>query len=82
MPVAGDAPSFSALRLFDEAPTCLGAIWGNSWCSVCAQFFEKRLRSEAQISMRALLLALLSDRESVGWNAACKRENLNKATLC
>ena len=27
------------MRLFDEAPTCLGAVWGNSWCSMCAQFF-------------------------------------------
>ena len=81
MPVAGDAPSFTALRLFDEAPTCLESVLGSSWCSVCAQIFEKRLRSEAELSMQALVLARLSGRESVRLSAACKRESLNKATL-
>ena len=80
-PVAGDAPSFSALRLFEEAPTCLGAVWGRNLCSMCAQTFDERLHSEAQLSMRALVLVLLSGRDSVRLSAACKREGLNKATL-
>ena len=48
--------------------------------SVCI-VFEKRLRSEAHLSKRALVLARLSGRESVRLSAACKRESLNKATL-
>ena len=80
-PVARDAPAFSALRPLDEAPTCLRAVRPSACCSLCVQAFEKGLPSEAELSMRALVLALRSVRESLRSSAPWKPQSLKAAGL-
>ena len=69
------------IKLADEALTYLWAVLVSVCGLLCALILKKRLPSEAQLSMRALILALRSVKESVRSSAARKGEGLNKATL-
>ena len=81
-PVAGDAPSFSALRLYEGGPTCAGAFLGILAWHYLHRVLEKSSANDVQLSTRASASALRSvEAASVGLTPlASQQGSSNMAT--
>ena len=70
--MAGDAPSFSALRLSEGGPRCARAFFGILAKHYLHSASEKPSAIEVQLSTRASAFTLRSVGVSVGPNVTCE----------